>query len=146
MWEWVYLYAPLAVALIFACVQEIRTNRIKNWLSATVLIYLVMQRLIHEPAEFKQLLMSIGVAFGIVIVGGWMPGTVGGGSAKLAIAACAGLPFVGSAVVSLLFVIAARLVGYLMNRLTSKSLAPGSVVLTAIVFLVIGSSLLRDRI
>ncbi len=142
MWEWVYLYAPLVVALIMACVQEIRTDRIKNWLSASILVYLIVQRLIHEPAGFKDLLLSIGVAFGIVIFGGWMQGVIGGGSAKLAVAVCAGLPYMGAIFVSLLFVGGAWLVSYVRKWIPFER-ALGSVMLTIIVFAVVGSSLLR---
>ncbi len=146
MWEWIYLYVPMAVALIFACVQEIRTERIKNWLSGVVLLYLVVQRLIHEPAGVQDLLMGIGVAFGVVIVAGWMSGTIGGGCAKLAIAVCAGLPFIGSVYVSLLLVGLSRMTGNLRKWLKFEGLVPGSIMLTIIVFIVVGSSLLRDRV
>ena len=90
--EWLFVHGPLALALVAALGIETATARVPNWLSLPTLAYLLGARLVVGPAApgwyFLSLLIGAAAVLGFV----WRHGYMGGGSAKMAVAASAAFP------------------------------------------------------
>jgi Flp pilus assembly protein protease CpaA len=136
-WEWTFVYAPAGAVLVVACVAELLSGRISNWLSVVTFLYLLGARLSHSPAEFPWSLLSLLVAAIVVIGYGWKKGYLGGGAAKLAVAVCSGLPPWMAVCVSCGLVLFGLIMEH-THRWHGVARVPGSVVITLLVAVTVG--------
>jgi hypothetical protein len=137
-WDLFYIHLPIAVALIVAVATESMHGGIPNWLTGSTFLYLLAARILHEPWQTGWFLLSIFIAFVVAIGFGWMPGFVGAGVAKLAVAICAGLFPLTAALVTVLFVGLPFLIAAVIEKEQLKRV-PGSVVLAVATAVTLGT-------
>jgi hypothetical protein len=129
----------MAVALATACVLEFLSGNIFRWLSVVTLAYVLGARLSLGASVFGLSLLSLLLAFAVVVLFGWRRGYLGGGLAKLAVAVCAGLPPGMAACVAGGLVLCGRALES-TRRWHGVRRVPGSVVLAALVGLTVGAA------
>jgi len=90
--EWLFVYGPLTLALIAALAVEVATARIPNWLTVPTLAYLLGARLVLGPAAAGWYVLSLVIGAVVVLGYLWRNAHLGGGGAKMAVAASAAFP------------------------------------------------------
>jgi hypothetical protein len=90
--EWLFVYGPLTLALTVANVVETATARIPNWLTVPTFAYLLGARLLLGPAAAGWYVLSFLIGAVVAIGIAWRYGYLGGGAAKMAVAASAAFP------------------------------------------------------
>jgi hypothetical protein len=90
--EWLSVYAPLAASPTAALVVEAASGRIPKWVSVVTLAYLLGARLVLGPAQVRWHLLSLVIGAAAAVGFAWGQGYLGGGAAKMAVAAPVAFP------------------------------------------------------
>lgn len=138
-WEWVYVYVPMSVLLLFASAWDLQSNRVPNWMTLPAFAYFLGVRLIFESDRLVWILLGTFTVSIMVIAYGFQSGLLGGGAVKLVMAVCAGLPFSLAAKVFVGVIIVAMLVARMQRRFGLEKF-PGSLSVAFVTVVVVGLS------